>query len=128
MVKNPPASAGDASSIPVSETSPGEGNDNPLQYSCLGNPMDRGTWYAVVYGVTKSPTYLATIKADQEEAAWQWRADFLPPPVFILFLELVPQLGNGSKSSAYENMNPSALTGTTMHFSEMILAGHGDLC
>ena len=45
-----------------------------------------------------------------------------------MFLELVPQLGSGSKSSAYENMNPSGLTGTTMHFSEMILAGHVDLC
>ena len=71
---------------------------------------------------------LKTIKADQEEAAWQWRADFLSLPVFIMFLELVPQLGNGSKSSAYEYMNPSALMGTTMHFSEMILAGHVDLC
>ena len=45
-----------------------------------------------------------------------------------MFLELVPQLGSGSKSSAYEYMNPSALMGTTMHFSEMILAGHVDLC
>ena len=47
VVKNPPANAGDlrnASSIPRSERSPGEGNDNPLQYSCLGNPMDRGAW------------------------------------------------------------------------------------
>ena len=33
---------------------PGEGNDNPLQYSCLGNPMDRGTWWAIVHGVTNS--------------------------------------------------------------------------
>ena len=36
--------------------SPGEGNDNPLQYSWLENPMDRGTWWATVYRVTKSPT------------------------------------------------------------------------
>ena len=41
-VKNPPANAGDAGSIPGSGRSPGAGNDNPLQYSCLENPLDRG--------------------------------------------------------------------------------------
>ena len=41
MIKNPPANAGDMGSIPGSGRSPGEGNGNPLQYSCLGNPMDR---------------------------------------------------------------------------------------
>ena len=39
--------------------SPGEGNGNPLQYSCLGNPMDRGVWWVTVYGVTKSQTWLS---------------------------------------------------------------------
>ena len=53
MVKNPPASAGDLSSIPASGRSPGEGNGNSLQYSCLGNLMDRGAWWATVHGVTK---------------------------------------------------------------------------
>ena len=47
-------SAGDLGSIPGSGKSPGEGNGNPLQYSCLGNPMDRGTWWATVHGVSKS--------------------------------------------------------------------------
>ena len=42
VAKNPPTNAGDAGSIPVSGRSPGEGNGNPLKYSCLGNPMDRG--------------------------------------------------------------------------------------
>ena len=42
MVKNPPANAGDSGSIPCLKTSPGGGNGNPLQYSCLENPMDRG--------------------------------------------------------------------------------------
>ena len=51
--KNLPASAGEASSIPGSGRSLGEGNDNPLQYYCLGNPMDRGACRAVVHGVTK---------------------------------------------------------------------------
>ena len=54
VVKNPPASVGDMSSIFGWERSPGERNGNPLQYSCLGNPMDRGAWWATVPGVTKS--------------------------------------------------------------------------
>ena len=45
--------AGDSGSIPVSGRSPGEGNGNPLKYSCLGNRMDRGAWQATVHGVTK---------------------------------------------------------------------------
>ena len=53
MVKNPPANAGDAGSVPGLRRSPGERNDNSLQYSCLGNPTDRGAWWAVVHGVAK---------------------------------------------------------------------------
>ena len=56
MVKNPPANAGEAGSIPGSGRSPGEGNDNPLQSSCLGNPVDRGAWWATVHGVAKNWT------------------------------------------------------------------------
>ena len=58
-IKNPPANAGDSRDmdlIPGSVRFPGEGNGNPLQYSYLGNPMDRGTWYVTVHGVTKSQT------------------------------------------------------------------------
>ncbi len=47
VVKNLPANAGDVGSIPGSGRSPGEGNGNPLQYSCLENPMDGGAWQAV---------------------------------------------------------------------------------
>ena len=50
------ANAGDAGSIPASGKSPGGGNGNLLQYSCLDNPMDKGTWWATVYGVAKSQT------------------------------------------------------------------------
>ena len=53
VVKSLPANAGDvrdAGLIPGSGGSPGEGNDTPLQYSCLGNPMDRGAWQATVHG------------------------------------------------------------------------------
>ena len=53
MVKNPPAHEGDPGLIPGSGGSPGEQNGSPLQYSCLGNPMDRGACWATVHGVTK---------------------------------------------------------------------------
>ena len=52
VVKILPASA-DVGSVPGLGGPPGEGNDNPLQYSCLGNPMDRGAWSTTVYGVTE---------------------------------------------------------------------------
>ena len=55
VVKNLPADGGDPSSIPGSGRSPGEGNASPLQHSCLGNPMDRGAWQAIVHGVAKRP-------------------------------------------------------------------------
>ena len=58
VVKNPPANAGDKSLIPGSGRSPGEANGNPLQYSCLENPMDVGAWWATVQGVAKSWTQL----------------------------------------------------------------------
>ena len=57
MVKNIPANAGDArdvGSIPGLGRSPGEENGNLLQHSCLGNPMDRGAWWATVHGAAKS--------------------------------------------------------------------------
>ena len=56
VVKNPPASAGDAGLVPASGRSPGEGNGSPLQYSGPGIPMHRGTWQATVLGVFKSRT------------------------------------------------------------------------
>ena len=58
-VKNLPANAGDPGSIPESGRSPGEGNDNPRQYSCLQNPMDRGDQWATVHGVAESQAGLS---------------------------------------------------------------------
>ena len=60
VVKNLPANAGDTGSIPGLGRSSGEGNGNPLQYSCLGNPMDRGAWRATAHGVAKSRTRWST--------------------------------------------------------------------
>ena len=57
VVKNPPAKTGgirDLGSVPGLGRSPGEGNGNPLQYSCLENPMDRGAWQATDHGISKS--------------------------------------------------------------------------
>ena len=53
VVKNPPVNAGDTGLIPGLGKSPGVGNGNPLQYSCLRNPMDRGAWQAIVHGVAR---------------------------------------------------------------------------
>ena len=61
MVKNLSASAGDLRDVDLisgSGRSPGGGHGNPLQYSCLENPMDRGAWWATVHGVAKSQTQL----------------------------------------------------------------------
>ena len=57
--KESACNAEDPGSIPGSERSPGQGNGNPLQYSCLENPMDRGAWWTAVYGIAKSQTQLS---------------------------------------------------------------------
>ena len=56
VVKNLATNEGDTSSIPGSGRSPGEGNGNPVQYSCLENSMDRGAWQATVHGITREST------------------------------------------------------------------------
>ena len=70
VVKNRPANAGDTGSIPGPGRSPGEGNGNPLWYSCLGNPMDRGAWWATVQGVTKSQTQLKNKNNNTATMCW----------------------------------------------------------
>ena len=69
VVKNPPANAGDAGSIPGSGRAPGGGNGNLLQYSYLENSMDRGAWQATVHGVAKSQTRLSTAHT---LPSWNW--------------------------------------------------------
>ena len=59
VVRNPPDNVGDTGSIPRSEGSPGEGNGNPLQYSCMEIPMNKGAWQATVHGIAKSQTQLS---------------------------------------------------------------------
>ena len=62
--------AGDLGLIPGSGKSPGEGNDNPLQYFCLENPMDGGAWWASVHGVTRSQTGLSNFTHSLHSMAW----------------------------------------------------------
>ena len=59
--KAPACNAGDPDSIPGSGSSPGEGNGNPIQYSCLENPLDGRAWWATVHGVAKSQTRLSEL-------------------------------------------------------------------
>ena len=64
VVRTQPANEGDPGSIPGLGRSPGEGNGNPFQYSCLENPMDGGAWWATVHGVAKSWTRLSDLWID----------------------------------------------------------------
>ena len=75
VLKNPLASAGDARntrSIPESGRSPGGGHGKPLQYSCLENPMDNGSWQATVHGVTKSQTWLKLLSMHCQRFSVFW--------------------------------------------------------
>ena len=69
VVKNPPANAGDVRDICLP---PGEGHSNPLQYSCLENPMDRGVWWAMVYRVAKSWTQLKQLSMSNQYQDENW--------------------------------------------------------
>jgi len=75
VIKNPPANAGDAKdkgSIPGSGSSPGGGHGNPVQYSCLENPMDREAWRATVHKVEKSWTGLKKLGTTMQEMEETW--------------------------------------------------------
>ena len=61
--KESAGNAGDPGSIPELGKFPAEGNGNPFQYACLGNPMDRGAWQAIIHGVTKSRTQLSNFSS-----------------------------------------------------------------
>ena len=69
-VKNPPANAGNVSSIPGSERPLGEGNDNPLHYSCLENSMHKGAWWAIVYGVAKESDMTWQLNDNNNKYYW----------------------------------------------------------
>ena len=83
--KAPAYNAGDPDSIPGSGRSPGEGNGNPLQYSCLENPMDGGSWWATVHGVAKSRTWPSDFTFTFSGASMVPRRHTEGSPVLITF-------------------------------------------
>ena len=75
--KESPCNTGNPCSVPGWGRSPGEGNGNPLQYSCLENSMDRGTWQGTVHGITKSWTQLSDYHSLKLlQALWHWAIHF----------------------------------------------------
>ena len=114
-VKNPPANAADAGSIPGLGRFPGVGNGFPLQYSCLENPMDRGAWRATVQRVAKSRTWLSTKKWVPFSSAPGWKPEYMtlfhtPAPT--------PEAKTGSREEAGNwrlvSHGPSASPGHTL--------------
>ena len=82
VVKNPPSNEGDmkdASSIPESRRSPGEGNGNLLQYSCLENSMDRGAWWATVHGGRKASDVTEHIHTCMNKQFFHWNSSNYNP-------------------------------------------------
>ena len=73
VVKNPSANEGEANSVPGLGRCPGGGNGNPLQYSCLENPMDRGALHTTVHGVAKSQTRLKQLSTHACSQANRWQ-------------------------------------------------------
>ena len=89
VIKSPPAHAGDAVLIPGLGRSPGEGNGNPLQYSCLENPMDRGAWWATVHGITKSWTWLKWLSAHAYQVNHWYFSPSLPSLHIVLLYSFI---------------------------------------
>ena len=80
--KKSTCNAGDSGSIPGSGRSPGEGNGNPFQYSCLGNSMDRGAWWATVHGVTKESD--KTEEQHVKQKGWRFSNEISSQPNKVL--------------------------------------------
>ena len=85
VLKNLPASAGDAGLLPGLGRSPGEGNGNPLQYSWLENPIDRGACQAIIHGVAKSPAWLSDRTRTTKYEIKQWELSSVPPAVSVSY-------------------------------------------
>ena len=101
VVKNPPANAGDAGSIPWLGRSPGEGNGNPLQCFCLGNPMDRGAYHRVIrVGHDLAPNHHHHYEVETIARTFLWKVN----PVTKTLLRL-----HGANKCQSQDVNPSSL-------------------
>ena len=119
LVKNLPASAGDAiekSSIPGLGRCPGGGHGNPLQYSCLENPMDREAWWAAVQGVAKSRTQLSTAQLQLLDSAGPSLSPSKPHFSSLLGRPLPPSTGGWQRgSSQRQPQNPRVESVSEFH-------------
>ena len=102
LLKNPPANIGDVSLICGSGRSPGAGNGNPIQYSCLGNPMDRGAWWDTVHGVAKSWIWLTQLSV-------HWFFNYSKKSVLILSYQLQKERGSTHLNEPAETWNFASL-------------------
>ena len=118
VVKNSPANAGDVGSIPGSDGTPGRVDGNPLQYSCLGNPMSRGAWRATVYGVTKSWTRLSDW-ACMHPAKWEREGHTL------LWVDLPVGRGRGPDHPQTDRIRRSGRSGYSWANPSLILTPEG---
>ena len=119
VVKNSPANAGDprdVSSIPGLGRSPGGGHGNSLQYSCLGNPMDRGAWWATVHRVAKSQKWL-TDWAGMHEIPSQTFAWLTVEPRICLMPKSIPYHYTQSSPAEYSVLLILGLTNTSLNIS-----------
>ena len=109
--KETTCNAGDLGSIPGSGRSPGEGNGNPLQYSCLENPMDRGAWRATVHGVAKSRTRLSDFHFRFNTVMYTMyqRRQWHPTRGFALVAHLILHQKDGAAAAAAKSLE-SCLT------------------
>ena len=82
--KESACNTGDPGLIPGSGRSPGEGNGNPLQYSCLENPMDRGAWQTTVHGVPRARRNLATKEREKRDSFLKLIYFYNPCKIFIV--------------------------------------------
>ena len=113
MVKSLPASAGDLGSIPGLGRSPGEGNGNPLQCSCLESPMNRGAWCTTVHGAAKSQTQLSNGTTTTTNLFYlRGKAGIMRDHfVYLLLLRKISNINRNSKNSKVNSHVP------IIHFS-----------
>ena len=111
VVKNPLANSGDTGSISGSGRSPGEGIHNPLQYSCLRNPMNRGVWRAVIHGVAKESARLSyqtmmTMQLEYCLTCIVWSVFLSPVPMVWFWFQKIGSFwtqGTSNSTSYIEN-------------------------